>query len=416
MNGPYHGLRVLDLSHVIAGPFCTRLLADMGADVVRVEPRRGDLMRTFPVRYGDAMSSAYAQYNCGKKAVCIDLKSDAGRDLALDLAQTCDVVVENLSPGALDRLGMGYQVLHSRRPGIILCSLSTFGAVGPYAGLSGYGLIAEAYSGLMSLTGDEGGSPMHFGTPLADMNAGVHALAAIGAALFRRGVDGLGAHIDLSSFDALVSMIDQAVAMASFSGGALTFGRYGTTHPTSVPSAVVAAADGRHVAYTAIGDVLFRELVTEMERPGLAEDPRFRVFIDRIANRVELYSLIKDWAASVPTADELVRRLSSRGISAARVRTVEENLDDPHLLQRGTLKSMQIDGVGQVVMPSAPYRFSGCSVGPDFPAAEIGAHTDEVLRDRLGLTDATLAMLHARGVIYSRNRAARAGPATGRDL
>lgn len=401
MTGPYANLKVLDLSHVIAGPFCARLLADMGADVVRIEPRRGDMMRTFPVQYGATLSSAYAQYNCGKASLVVDLKTDEGRQLALDLASQCDVVIENLSPGTLERLGLGYEALRQVRPDIILCSLSTFGASGPYRELSGYGLVAEAYSGLMSLTGEQGGPPMHFGTPLADMNSAVHALAAIGGALYRRSATGEGTHIDLSSFDALFSMIDQAVGLSSFSHGERTFGRYGTTHPTSVPSAVVGTADGRHVSYTAIGDALFSALAEEMELPELVRDPRFAVFADRIANRTVLYELIRDWAAGVPTADELVERLTARGISAARVRTVEENLNDPHLLARGTLQPMQIEGVGEVVVQVAPYRMTGCQVVAGSPPAELGADTRRILRDRLGLDEKTISDLVARDVVFA---------------
>lgn len=401
MSGPYAGLRILDLSHVIAGPFCARLLADMGAEVIRVEPKRGDLMRNFPVKYGQTLSSAYTQYNCGKASVVIDLKTDEGRELALELAAGSDVVIENLSPGTIDRLGLGYDALVARRPNIILCSLSTFGAYGPYSKLSGYGLVAEAYSGLMSLTGEEGGAPMHFGTPLADMNSAVHAVAAIGAALFRRTATGKGTHIDLSSHDALFSMIDQAVGLASFSGGELSFGRYGTTHPTSVPSAVVKTADSRFVAYSAVGDVLFAELCQEMDRPELLSDARYAQFADRIANRSSLYDAIGDWAASVDTADSLVARLTARGISAARVRTVEENLTDPHLRARGMLQPMNIEGVGEVVVQVAPYRMRGCEIAAGAPAAELGADTVSVFRNVLGLGDEKIRSLLERGIAYA---------------
>ncbi|UNK80653.1 CoA transferase [Sphingopyxis granuli] len=409
MKGPYANLKVLDLSHVIAGPFCARLLADMGAEVVRIEPRTGDLMRTFPVQYGETLSSAYAQYNCGKASMVVDLKTAEGRQIALDLVSQSDIVIENLSPGTFERLGLGYDVLRQVRSDIILCSLSTFGATGPYRELSGYGLVAEAYSGLMSLTGDAGGPPMHFGTPLADMNSAVHALAAIGAALYRRSVTGEGTHIDLSSFDALFSMIDQAVALASFSHGERSFGRYGTTHPTSVPSAVVGAADGRYVSYTAIGDKLFAALAEEMGRPELVNDPRFAKFVDRIANKDALYELIRVWACSVATADELVARLTARGISAAKVRTVEENLQDPHLLERGTLQPMQVPGVGEVAVQVAPYRMTGCRIAAGSLPAELGADTRRILRERLGRGETEISNLVARGIIMARDSEGSSG-------
>src|SRR5205814_7212454 len=163
-----------------------------GADVVRIEPRSGDLMRQLPVAFDGDISSAFAQYNCGKRSASVDLKTPEGREVALRLVDWADIVVENFSPGTLDRLGLSYDVMAARNERVILCSLSTFGAVGAYSKLSGFGASAEAYSGLMSLTGEEGGPPMHFGTPLADMTSGVHALAAIGAALYARERTGKG--------------------------------------------------------------------------------------------------------------------------------------------------------------------------------------------------------------------------------
>jgi crotonobetainyl-CoA:carnitine CoA-transferase CaiB-like acyl-CoA transferase len=396
VNGPYSGLRVLDISHVIAGPFCARLLADMGADVVRIEGPSGDIMRQFPARYGETLSSGYAQYNNGKHSVCLNLKSDGGRRAALALAARSDVIIENFSPGAFERLGLGYNVLHDLNPKIILCSLSAFGASGPYSSLSGYGLVAEAYSGLMSLTGEEGGSPMHFGTPLADMNAAVHATAAIGAALYRRAATGEGAHIDLSSFDALFSMIDQAVALESFTRGESRFPRYGKTHGTSVPSAVVRTADGSYVAYSAVGDRLFVELASAIGQPALVEDARFASFVARIENREDLYKLVENFAGTVSSADELVEQFTTRGISAARVRSVSENLEDPHLLARGTLQRVDIDGIGEVVMQVAPYRIDGAAMRPQFAAEELGQSTDTILAE-VGLSQGERQALYDRG-------------------
>lgn len=400
-QAPYSGLRVFDLSHVIAGPFCTHLLADMGADVVRIEPRRGDLMRQLPVAFDDDLSSAFAQYNCGKRSASVDLKTDEGRDIALRLAEWAEVVVENFSPGTLDRLGLSYEAISSRNERVILCSLSTFGAVGPYANLSGFGATAEAYSGLMSLTGEEGGPPMHFGTPLADMNSGVHALAAIGAALHLRAQTGKGTHVDVSSFDSLFTMIDQAVALGEFTRGEWSFGRYGTSHSVTVPSGVVGTADGQYVSYGCPGDALFRALVQAMGEPELADDPRFSIIEARIASRRDLYRRIAAWAATFESADALVEHLARFGVPAARVRTVEENLEDPHLIERGTLSPVEFEGLGPVLVQTAPYRFSGCVVQPQGRAPHIGEHTVEVLRDIVGLNADTIRRYEQQGIVYT---------------
>lgn len=401
MSGPYDGLRVLDLSHVIAGPFATHLLSDLGADVVRIEPRKGDLLRSLPVSYDADLSSAFAQYNCGKRSVCLNLKEPEGREVALQLVAWSDVVVENFSPGTLDRLGLSFAVLQERKADVILCSLSTFGATGPYAEMSGFGAIAEAYSGLMSLTGEEGGPPMHFGTPLADMNSGVHAVAAIGAALYRRRATGSGTHIDISSFDTLFAMIDQAVALGEFTDGRRSFGRYGRSHSMTVPSAIVGTADGQYVTYGCPGDELFASLADAMGRPELAEDERFTTAERRIENQVALYALIDEWASRFETADALVRLLSSHGISAARIRHVDENRRDPHLIERGTLAAVDFGSRGEHLVQAAPYRFTGADVGPQGAAPHVGEHTVPVLRDVLNLDQQHIDRLLAEGVAYS---------------
>jgi len=399
--GPYAGLRVLDLSHVVAGPFCTRLRADLGADVIRVERRGGDLMRQTPVYFDeDNNSSAFAQYNGGKRLIGIDLKAGAGREVALKLAAWADVVVENLRPGALDRLGLGYVALRARNPRVIMCSLSTFGAFGPLSELSGFGLVAEAYSGLMDLTRQDDGPPTHFGTVLSDMVSGVHGLAAIGAALYRRAATGEGTHIDISAHDALFSMIDQAPAMSAFTGGQRQMGGYGRRHATSVPSGVARVASGEYVAYGMTGDALFARMAAAMEQPDLLEDDRFATTEARLANTSALYERIEAWAAGFPDAEAMVARMAAFGLTAARVRSVQENLDDPHLRERGALQPVEVDGVGEVLMQTAPYRMAGCTVAPGRAAGRVGADTDAVLRDVLGLDEPAVTNLREAGAVH----------------
>lgn len=401
MAGPYAGLKVFDLSHVIAGPFCTRMLADMGADVVRVEQPTGDLLRALPVPVGDPadrLSSAYAQYNNGKRSIGLNLKDERGVDLALRLCGWADVVVENFSPGVLGKLGLGWDVLHASDPSTILCSLSTFGEVGPYSHLSGFGLVAEAYSGLMSLTGEEGGPPMHFGTALADVNSAVHALAAIGAALHHRGSTGAGTHIDISAFDSLFAMIDQQPAAGAFTDGDAVRGKYGNRHTTSVPSGVATCADGTHIAYGMSGDVFFDRLCDAMDAPDLRAS--HGTVAARVGDPGPLYDRIEAWAATWPSAEPLVEHLVAHGLSAARVRGVRENLTDPHLVARGTLSPVDYDGHGEVLMATAPFRFSGAEVAPGRAAGPVAADTVEVLTDLLGLDDAAVAALHDDGVIH----------------
>lgn len=409
MSGGYAGLRVIDLTQVIAGPFCTRLLSDLGADVVRIESRDGDIMRRLPIAYGADGSTAFAQYNVGKRSVGIDLKDPQGRDLTLRLAEHADVMVENFRPGTLDRLGLGWDVLRERNPRLVLCSIGLFGTTGPYAHLSGHGMVAEAYSGLMSLTGDEGGPFTHFGTPLGDMNAGVHALAAIGAALFQRQQTGRGSHVDISSFDALFAMIDQAVGQAVFTHGEREYGRYGSKHPQTVPSGVLMAANGEAATFSAVGDAAWATLAAAMGQPDLGTDPRFTDIESRIANRTALYGLIDRWAAGFADADALVAALTNAGLPGARIRSVRENISDPHLLHRGTLASVDLgEGAGESLVQSAPYVISGADIGPRGRPPHIAEHTSEVLTEVLGLGPAELDRLYGAGTIYTTSTSAPA--------
>ena len=273
---------MLDLSHVIAGPACTRLLADLGADVIKVESRAGDMMRTLPIVYEDGLSTAFSQFNCGKRSIGLDLKHPDGLDLARRLISWADVVVENFRPGALDRLGLDWDEIHEVNPRVILLSISLFGRTGPYSSIAGFGTTPEAYSGLMALAGAALGVPAAgFGTPLADMTAGVHALAVLGAALHRRQRSGAGCLVDISSFDCIFSMVSEAFGQAEYTGGA-PFRSYG--------SCIVTAGDGRHVilAFPAEG---WRKVVHAMERDDLLTDERFVHLDDRIAHRNELNAL-----------------------------------------------------------------------------------------------------------------------------
>jgi crotonobetainyl-CoA:carnitine CoA-transferase CaiB-like acyl-CoA transferase len=400
VSGAYAGLRVLDFTHVIAGPFCTRLMADLGADVVKVESPTGDLMRKLPIAYEPGMSTAFAQYNCGKRSIGLNLRIPEGLAIAKKLVGWADVVAENFSPGTMDRLGLGWDVVHGLNPRAVLLSVSLFGREGPHSGLSGFGTTAEAYSGLMSLAGPEGGPPVQFGTPLADMSAGVHALAAVGAALYERERSGEGRLVDISSFDCLYSMIDQAVGQLTFTKGQRHFGHFGGRSPQTVPSGVFATRGGEFIALGAPGDEAWKKLAAAMQRPDLADDPRFAGVEARIAHKDELYPLIDAWAGSFPDAESLVAHLAEHGVHGARIRSIEETIDDPQLTFRGTLQPVDFGRAGTHLVQSAPYWISGCDVGPTAGPPRAGEHTDTVLHGILELSDEEVNALHAQRAVF----------------
>jgi crotonobetainyl-CoA:carnitine CoA-transferase CaiB-like acyl-CoA transferase len=404
--GAYAGLRVLDLSHVVAGPMCTKLLAEHGADVVKVEPPAGDMTRRFPYTYDEGMTTQFAQYNCGKRSIVVDLGHEAGRDVVRALADRADVVVENFRPGVLDRLGLAVPHLRERNPRLIACSISTFGQDGPLSTKPGYGFVAEAHSGLMALASDAQDPPSGFGTALADMIVAIHAFGAIGAALHRRAATGDGTHVDVASYETMVSAIDHALVLHAFTGGAERFEGYSRRHPVIVPNGTVAAADGGHVAYGVTSDAQFAALCALMGRPELAEDPRYATGAARTVARDAIYDLVDAWAATVPDADAIVGLLEERSIPAARVRGYAEVAEDPQLVARGILQPVEIPGHGPVLVPVAPHHLDGATVAVPGPPPRLGQHTRQVLATDLGLGAEAIAELVAAGTVHDSIEAA----------
>jgi crotonobetainyl-CoA:carnitine CoA-transferase CaiB-like acyl-CoA transferase len=404
--GAYAGLRVLDLSHVIAGPMCTKLLAEHGADVVKVEPPAGDMTRRFPYTYDEGMTTQFAQYNCGKRSIVIDLASEDGPGLILALAERADVLVENFRPGVLERLGLPIALLRERNPRLVACSISTFGQDGELSAKPGYGFVAEAHSGLMALASDATDPPSAFGTALADMVVAVHAFGAIGAALYRRAQTGRGTHVDVASYETMVSTIDHALVLHAFTGGAQRFEGYSRRHPVIVPNGVVAAADGGHVAYGVTNDTQFAALCALMGEPALAEDPRYATGAARTAARDAVYDRVDAWGATVADAETIARLLEEHSIPAARVRGYDEVAEDPQLVQRGVLQPVEIPGQGPVLIPVAPHHLDGATVGIAGPPPRLGQHTHQVLATDLGLDARAIAELVAAGTVHDSKAAA----------
>jgi crotonobetainyl-CoA:carnitine CoA-transferase CaiB-like acyl-CoA transferase len=251
----------------------------------------------------------------------------------------------------------------------------------------------------MWMNGDPGDPPSFFGTPLADSNAGVHAFGAIGAALHRRARTGEGTHIDLSSYDALVTMIDAALVLHSFTRGERRMTGFGTRHTLVVPAATVRTADGEYVAYGTPGDAMFRRLAAAMERPELAESAEYGTSEARVTNQDALYALIEEWGSGFDTAAELIEQLARHGVSGARIRTYVEAAEDPHLIERGTLAPVAIAGLGDVLVPSAPHHMTGARVAPRGPAPALGEHTREILSEVLGLPDTEIQAFIDDGVV-----------------
>lgn len=401
--GALDGIRVLDLSRVLAGPTAGQILADLGADVVKIErPGRGDDTRQWgPPWLRDAAgaetaeSAYYLGANRGKRSVAVDLAQAEGAHLVADLAGHADIVLENFRVGGLARYGLDYASLAAQHPRLIYCSITGFGQTGPYAERPGYDSMIQAMGGLMSITGPADGEPQKVGVAIADVMSGLYAAIAVLAALHHRERSGEGQHIDLALLDVQVAGLANQ-AMNYLVGGDVP-GRLGNAHPNIVPYQTFAASDGYFML--AVGnDGQFRRLCTELGLDELAGDERFVTNAARVQNRDVLVARLAGVLATGTRADWL-RRLEAAGVPCGPVNTVDEVFADAQVRARGLVADADHPLAGTVPLVASPLRFSGSPVGPPGAPPLLGQHTDEVLRDILGLDAATRERLRADGVI-----------------
>lgn len=403
MTGALSGLRVLDLSRVLAGPWCTQLLADLGADVIKIErPGRGDDTRQWGPHWlqnedGSAgtESSYYLSANRNKRSVTIDIGQPEGRDLVAELARQSDVLVENFKVGALHAKGLGYGTLRDLNPRLIYASITGFGQDGPRAADPGYDYLAQALSGFMSVTGDPDGPPVRAGVAISDLSTGMYTTVAILAALVRRGVSGEGQYIDVALLDSQTAMLANQASSFLVSGAAPH--RSGPWHPSLAPYQLFDAADDSFVIACG-NDEQFRTLCSVVERPELAEDPRFIDNPGRVRHRAELVDELNLALRMQPRAHWL-DRLPAAGVPAGSVNTIAEAFDEPQLVHRGARIDLPHPTAGTAPGVANPIRFSESPVEYRSAPPLLGQHTDEVLTEVLGLDDDRVDSLRLNRVI-----------------
>lgn len=391
-DGPLADVTVLELGHIVAGPFCSLLLADLGAEVIKVEhPDGGDA-----VRGSSALGTSSFNYvNRDKRSLTLDLKTAAGRDVFAELLSIADVLVENFAPGTADRLGIGYESLAEAHPGLVYCSIKGFNE-GPYASYPALDPVAEALSGLMSVTGNPGQPPVRSGTSVADMTAGLYGALAVVGALRERDRTGVGQRVSAPLFESTVALMGYWLAYAQSTGSVP--GPLGASHPNWAPYDVFETADGRWVFIGPSSERQWRALCEALDRP-FDEDDRFATIEDRRRNleplTLELAATVAEWEAA-----ELVAALRSAGVPVAPVHDVGEVVEDPHLRATGALTSVRaVEGpAGRVDVPRFPVRSSRGRPADSTDPPGLGEHTDDVLAD-LGYSDEEIAQLRADGVI-----------------
>ena len=402
---PLQGIRVIDYSHFLAGPHISRCLSAMGADVVKVErPTQGDAGRASPTIV-DGQSGYFMQQNMGKQGLCVNLKDPRGLEMLHKLAETADVFVENYRPGALDRLGLGYAELSKRNPRLVYCSVSAYGHTGPDSRRAGFGLIAEAKSGAMSLIGVPGEPPPLFRMPIADMYAGMHGVSAICAALFGRVGSGRGQHIDIALYDCMISMHDFAAQSYLMSGGTELPVQTGHDLPQSTVYGVFAARDGDLVIAAQVDDA-WKRFALLIGGEACASDARFHDAAGRNAHRVEILARVREWTMAQPSVQACCALLDAAGVPAAKVQTIDEVLSDPQTIARGMVVEQQHPLLGLIKLPNLPFRFSDCDTSPRGPAPLLGQHNREVAAD-LGYSASDIDRLTSDGVLYAEASVAR---------
>lgn len=394
---PLAGIRVLDLSRVFAGPFCTMALADLGAEVIKVEhPVRGDDTRDWGMHVCPTRTTYFNCTNRNKRSITLDLQSPKGQEIARRLAAEADVVVQNFKFGGAEKLNVGYEQLKKVRPDIIYCSIAGYNPTGPEAARPGYDLVMQAETGLMHINGEASQPPLKFGTSVVDMYTGMYAAQAILAALFQRQITGRGRHIEMSLFDSGISITAFHGLESLLRGGDVP--RHGNDHPTIIPYGVYDAKDGPVVV--AVGNnAQFRRFCTDViERPDILEDERFQTNVGRSDNRAVLLPILKEELLK-RSRKELLERMSAVGIPCGEVLGLHEALTSERARQSGVVQPFATDEGTQAHVLTPPYRLDGERPPVRSVPPTLGEGTEEVLQAMLGFTEDELARLRADGVI-----------------
>jgi crotonobetainyl-CoA:carnitine CoA-transferase CaiB-like acyl-CoA transferase len=392
---PLAGVRVLDLTRVLAGPFCSMILGDMGAEVIKVEePGKGDDTRSWPPFVGGE-ATYFLSVNRNKQSLTLNLKAPEGRDILTRLARKSDVVLENFRTGTMERLGLGYKALAKLNPKLVYCAISGFGESGPEAARAGYDLVVQAESGIMDITGFEDGPPVKVGTSIADLVAGMSAAHGITLALLARHRTKRGQKVEISMQDAMAALLTYQAGIYFATGNKP--GRRGNKHPSIVPYEVFRAAD----AYLTLGvanNSLWERCCAALGHPELMKDPRYATEAARVQNRDVLVPRLNE-ILGTRSADDWLKRFEEVGVPAGRIRTVAEVCESAHLKARGMIVTLPHPKAGELRVLGVPVRLHATPGKAATAPPLLGQHTERVLRGVLGLERAQVARLRAAGVV-----------------
>jgi len=395
-NLPLAGVRVLDLSRVLAGPWCAMVLGDLGAEVIKVEhPERGDDTRDWGMRVGSTETAYFNSVNRNKRSVCLDLKTPEGQEIARELVRKSDIVIQNFKFGDVERMGLGYDELREEQPGLIYCSITGYDRTGPEATRPGYDLVIQGESGLMALNGEPTQPPLKFGVAAVDMMTGMYAAQGVLAALYEREKSGQGRHVGMALFDCGLMITAYYGLEALLRGNDPP--RFGNGHPSIMPYGVYEAADGPLVIAVGNNSQFLRFCTDVIDRADIASDERFKTNLTRTQHRDELMPMIRSELAKRQRRD-LLDAMSRVGIPCGEVAGLHEALTSQRATDGGLVQYMSHEEVGQVAVLASPYRFNGERLPIRSAPPRLGEGTDDVLSDLLGMSEETIASLKERGV------------------
>lgn len=393
---PLNGIKVLDFTRVLAGPYAAMMLGDLGAEVVKVEPPAGDESRTWPPILERGESGYFTILNRNKRSITLNLKAERGRDIARRLAAGSDVVLENFTPGVVRKLGIDYETFKRENPGIVYCAISGFGQDGPYRDKKAYDPIIQGMTGLMSITGERGRSPVKVGIPITDLVAANQAVVAVLAACIHRQRTGEGQYIDVALYDGIVSLLT-IMAMDFFATGKAPE-RWGLDHIHRVPARAFAAADGRYVQVAATSDSMYPAFCRVVGAEALIDDPRFRTNADRVKHREEIMPILEE-KIRAKTAAEWLPLLEAAGIPCGPVMDMAEVFADPNIAARRMRFDMSHPVEGSVPQLGFPFKMERTPALARRRPPMLGEHNEEVLCEQLALTAEDVAALKRDGVI-----------------
>lgn len=393
--GPLSGIRVLDFTRVLAGPAASLALADLGAEVIKIEsPGGGDETRGFPpIRDGE--SHYFLAVNRGKKSIVLDLKSAEGLQIARDLAARCDIVIENYRPGVMERLGLGYETLAAAHPGLIFCSISGYGQTGPLRDRPSFDIVLQAMSGALSVNGEPGQLPTKLGIPLGDLVGGINGPIAILAALHERNATGRGRRIDISLMDGLIGLLGYIAQLSFFTGQDPQ--PQGSQHPNLVPYGIFPAAQGGSIVIACLTPGFWGRICESIGRPELTADPRYDSLEKRRDARGEVNAIVSAFT-SQHTVDELVALFTAHEVPHAPILGVREALSQPQAADRGMVVEVEHKALGTIPIVNRPFRFDQPQAPPQAPPV-LGQDSDDILRGVLDITPERIEALRKAGVV-----------------